>query len=103
MYHISVTLTVQPAALKNIIEYINNYRTEYDLNNYNCTDFALDIAALGGLDLPRTVGHYNAGLISFQGRNPGDLGMDILAGKTPPGGKRNQGQANAPKKSGGCN
>lgn len=52
---------------------IFNHTPNYDLENYNCTDFALDVAAAAGHTLPRNSGWWIFG----SGRNPGRLGEDL--------------------------
>ncbi len=52
---------------------IHNYKASYDLENYNCTDFALDISTAAGHSLPRNSGWWIFG----SGRNPGRFGEDL--------------------------
>ncbi|MNQ85722.1 hypothetical protein D3C85_1008950 [compost metagenome] len=102
LYHVSISTTVNASQLGAAINYINNYPSQYDLNKYNCTDFAIGVAQKGGLNLPQTTGSYDAGVIKFEGRNPGDLGQDLRNAQLPQGVTRNTTKGNAPKKSGGC-
>lgn len=73
-FHISITVSITASQLKKAIKAINGYPSKYDLNNYNCTDFGIEVAKKSGLDLPKTVGKYG---IFFKGNNPSDLGEDI--------------------------
>jgi len=73
-YHVSITINISASELNNIINYIIDYPEKYDLNNYNCSDFGIEVARKGGLALPKTNGSYG---FLFEGRNPGDLGEDI--------------------------
>jgi len=45
----------------------------YQVNTYNCTNFALDALDAGHIYLPRTIGYWIGGM----GIDPGDLGEDI--------------------------
>jgi hypothetical protein len=45
----------------------------YQVNTYNCTNFALDALSAGHIYLPRTIGYWLGGM----GVDPGDLGEDI--------------------------
>lgn len=73
-YHVSISTEVTPDQLKRIINDINNFPDTYSLNDYNCSDFGIQIARKAGLNLPRTVGEYGVFPIKFKGRNPADLG-----------------------------
>lgn len=102
LYHVSIAVEIDATKLANVINYVNSYPKTYDLNNYNCSDFAIGAAGKGGLDLPKTTGSYDAVIINFKGRNPGDLGQDIRNMKTPAGAVKIITKGNAPKKKGGC-
>jgi hypothetical protein len=102
LYHISISVEIDGIELANVIKYVNNYPKTYDLNNYNCSDFAIGAAANGGLDLPKTKGSYDAVIVNFKGHNPGDLGEDIRKMNTPSGATKSTTKGNAPKKKGGC-
>jgi hypothetical protein len=45
----------------------------YNLNDYNCTDFAIGVARAAGWQVPDTQGSWPIG----HGSNPGDLGEDL--------------------------
>ncbi|MES2061127.1 MAG: hypothetical protein V4456_04355 [Bacteroidota bacterium] len=102
LYHVSIAKDISAAQLTSVINYINNYPPTYTLSSYNCTDFALGVAANGGLNLPSTTGTTTQLGLTFTGRNPGDLGEDIRNMTLPPGAVRSQGQSHAPNKSGTC-
>ena len=40
LYHVSISTGIDAGKLTNVINYIDNYPKTYDLNNYNCSDFA---------------------------------------------------------------
>jgi hypothetical protein len=74
-YNIGLTVTVSSSqffAMLNYMYQANNTNT-YNLNSNNCTDFAVDAMAAGGVSIPTTVGSWLGG----QGLDPGDLGQDI--------------------------
>ncbi|MFV0540732.1 MAG: hypothetical protein ACK5MZ_05770 [Aestuariibaculum sp.] len=45
-YHVSISKNISASQLSNIITYIENYPSTYDVRNYNCTDFGIEIAAI---------------------------------------------------------
>lgn len=102
LYHVSISIGIDANKLSSVINYINDYSKTYDLNNYNCSDFAIGAAEKAGLRLPKTTGSYNAVIVNFKGRNPGDLGQDIRDMNTPGGATKSVTKGNAPKKKGGC-
>lgn len=102
LYHVSISIGIDAGKLSSVINYINDYSKTYDLNNYNCSDFAIGAAERGGLKLPKTTGSYNAVIVNFKGRNPGDLGQDIRNMNIPGGATKSVTKGNAPKKKGGC-
>jgi hypothetical protein len=75
-HSIALNITVDAASFFNILNYLeptNNGSTIYDLNSNNCSTFAVNACAAGGITLPRTIGYWPNG----QGMDPGDLGEDI--------------------------
>jgi hypothetical protein len=72
-YDVKIDVNLSSAQLKLVLDYIKVYPNTYDLNNYNCTDFGIKIADLGGVKLKDTIGSWPGG----GGSNPGDLGQDI--------------------------
>lgn len=102
IYDVSITMDVSPGQLTNVINFINEYPEVYDLNNYNCSDFGIDVAEKCGVNLPRTIGVYDKYIFRFEGRNPADLGQDIRSMSLPTEVTRNSTGGNAPTKKGGC-
>ncbi len=74
-YDLKVTINVSGSRLNDVINYTNNYNSVYNLNSFNCTDFALNVASRSGVSLPDNVGSWPGG----SGSNPGNLGQDIRA------------------------
>ncbi len=72
-YDVSITTSISPDQLTDIIDYSINYPTVYNLNTYNCTDFGIEIGNIGGLALPNADGTWIGG----GGSNPGVLGEVI--------------------------
>jgi len=61
-----------------IIELLQRYdHLTYHLNRNNCTDFGLNVAAIGGISLSQTVGSWPLG----RGNNPANAGQSMLEGK----------------------
>ena len=103
-YHVSISKEVSAKEFKKAIKAINNFQNSYDLRNYNCSDFGIEVAGKSGLTLPKTVGKYKKGLITFfEGRNPSDLGEDIRKMSTGNGITINKNKGLAPERKGDCN
>lgn len=74
-YDVQLTLTLNPTQLTDLLNNaISNNSNDYNLNTFNCTNFAVNACNSGGLNLPRTVGIWPGG----RGLNPGNLGKDIM-------------------------
>jgi len=75
-YNISATFTVTNAAFTTMLNSVargNAPGFNYNLDSENCTTFALETLASGGIILPSTIGTWPGGM----GNNPGDFGEDI--------------------------
>ena len=80
-YNVRVTTTISSTQLQSIKNYIINHaHSTYNLDTYNCTDFAIEVGNLGGLSLPDSYGTWTGG----GGSNPGALGQHIR-GMSGPG------------------
>lgn len=101
-FDVSISTTVTSAQLTKVINLINNYPKIYNLEEYNCSDFGIQIGKEAGLSLPATIGKYSNILFKFEGRNPADLGEDIRKVKQTGNIKINNKSGNAPKEKGGC-
>lgn len=75
LYHVSISQNISKDQLTNIINYIINFPSTYNTNDYACTDFAIAIGNLGGMRLPSTTKKS----LNFEGRSPGQLGQEIRA------------------------
>jgi hypothetical protein len=76
IYNISLTATIDNAQFFNMLNYVsqgNNPGYLYNLNNNNCTTFALMALQAGSVNLPTQIGTWPGG----SGYDPGDLGEDI--------------------------
>lgn len=56
-----------------IINYIENYPKNYNVNTYACTDFAIGVGNIAGIPLKSTT----VSSFTFSGRSPGKLGQEI--------------------------
>lgn len=102
-YHVSISVDIDSNQLTNVINYIENYSSSYDWNTYNCTDFGIATASLGGISLPSTIGTKSQwGIPVFEGANPSDLGEDMREFTLPPGATRDDEGGNAPERSDDC-
>lgn len=93
-YDVSVSYTMTATGLNNALAAITYHHEIYDLSHYNCVDFVIDVAAAGGLTLPKTEGWWVFG----SGANPGDFGEDL---RKIPGASLKKGTA--PMNQGSCN
>lgn len=72
-YDVRLDVSVTPEVLGKVLGLIQNYNPVYHLENYNCTNFVLDIADECGLQISRTKGSWVVG----SGLNPGNFGEDL--------------------------
>ena len=93
-----ISTTITGVQLQQIINASTNFTPTYDLNNYNCTDFGIDIGNLSGLGLPAANGTWLGG----NGLNPGALGLYIRNLTPPAGVTTNTAAGNAPATNKGC-
>ncbi|WP_276484337.1 hypothetical protein [Paraflavitalea pollutisoli] len=78
-FNIRLNITMTGDQFMTVMDYITqNEFSQYNINNYNCTNFALNALAYAGINVYTTVGTWPGG----QGYNPGYLGEDIR-GMTP--------------------
>lgn len=72
--NIILNITMSGNQFMNVLDYINQHEfSEYNMNSYNCTTFALGALFSAGINITATQGTWPGG----QGFNPGDLGEDI--------------------------
>ncbi|MCK7559407.1 hypothetical protein MKQ70_32340 [Chitinophaga sedimenti] len=72
-YDVALSIPADAEQFGNALAIIEHYRSTYDLEQYNCTDFALDVMEAAGRQLPRTTAWWLVG----RGRNPASLGEDL--------------------------
>jgi hypothetical protein len=73
-YNISLTVTLDNSQFFNMLNYVSAANSSvYNLNNNNCTSFALRTLAAGNVDISTSFGTWAGG----GGYDPGDLGEDI--------------------------
>jgi len=75
-YDISITTTINSTELTNIINGAKNNPNDYNLNSYNCTDYATEVSGLSGINLPSSYSNWAVG----GGNNPGKIGEIIRGG-----------------------
>lgn len=98
-FDVAISIPINPNQLLDVISYISNSPTSYNLNTYNCTDFAIAVGNLVGLNLPDSYGTWPGG----GGSNPGNLGQEIRNMTFPPNVYRQTTTANAASNKGTCN
>lgn len=101
LYHVSITQDISSGQLTDIVNYSIDFPSTYNTNNYACTDFAINIGNLGGMNLPSTE---TSSLLSnaFAGRSPGLLGQEIRAMNSSSTTTISTTSANSPESQGGC-
>ncbi|MEO1012166.1 MAG: hypothetical protein AAFX53_12720 [Bacteroidota bacterium] len=101
LYHVSISKEVSPAQIKSIIDYVNKYPKQYNLNSYACADFGIKIGNLGGIPLKSTTVEYVLfrGVVEFRGRTPAYLGQEIRTMKETKELKIEKRKGNLPKSS----
>lgn len=81
-YNISLTVQLDNSQFFNMLNYVNgNNNPTYNLNNNNCTSFALHTLEAGNVYIPASFGSWAGG----GGYDPGDLGEDIRNMALQPG------------------
>jgi hypothetical protein len=73
-YDVKLTLTANATQFSAILSGIKAFGGTYNLDNNNCTDFAISIANLASAGITKTLGTW---AVTHQGCNPGDLGEDL--------------------------
>lgn len=77
-YDISLSISLTPDKLSQLISYITSNNRSYDLSTYNCSSYDLSVANnVLSLSLPATTGCWLPNSPSGCGNNPGDLGEDL--------------------------
>ncbi|MEZ4809887.1 MAG: hypothetical protein R2819_05970 [Allomuricauda sp.] len=89
-YDVSLSRNVSGATLGRILDHAINFPRQYNVYNYNCTDYALEIANIAGMNINNAWGVYPTGQ---GGDNPGKLGQ-ILRSRS--GANKNGGRAPLP-------
>jgi hypothetical protein len=97
-YDVSIQLSISSTQLTSIYSDITSANSTYNLNAYNCADFAFDISSSGGLTLPDTYGSWPGG----GGSNPGNLGEDIRSMPSSSDYNVDESAGSAPSNSGDC-
>jgi hypothetical protein len=96
IYSASYTTTISGNQLRDILNSSKHFNSTYDLDTYNCTDFAIEMGNFAGLNLPNCNGSWPGG----SGSNPGTLGMEIRALNTNNGNSTSSGNSSNTNK--GC-
>lgn len=99
-FDVAVKIPINASQLQTIINNsVNSSTSTYNLNSYNCTDFAIKMANLAGLNLPDSYGTWPGG----GGSNPGQLGQNIRGMALPANAVRQTTSTNSAPNSGQCN
>ncbi len=72
-YDVKYTVEVSGEVFWRVLTAIARFKPVYDLENYNCTNFVLDISDVCGLKIPRTKSNWLFG----SSLNPGAFGQDL--------------------------
>lgn len=92
-YSVKWVTEIAADQLVQMIDAIVQYWGTYDIEQYNCANFVVDMAEAGGIRLPRTKGWWYVG----RGLNPGALGEDL---RRLPGSDGHRGKS--PEDAGDC-
>jgi len=98
-YDVSATYTVIPSEFNQIVNYISNPPTNYNLISFNCTNFVYNACLAGGITLPDPNTQLMFG--AAQTMTPGALGTNINALSGMAGINTNGGTT--PNSKGACN
>jgi hypothetical protein len=100
VFDVAVKISINASQLQTIINSsVNSSTSTYNLNSYNCTDFAIKMANLAGLNLSDSYGTWPGG----GGSNPGQLGQNIRGMALPANAVRQTTSTNSAPNSGQCN
>ena len=99
LYHISISKNISSSQLQSIINYIKNFPSTYNVNNYACADFAINIGNLAGMNLPSTTMNE----LTFSGRSPGQLGQEIRSRNSNSTTTISKNKSKSPESQGKCN
>ncbi|TYP98808.1 hypothetical protein C7447_102123 [Tenacibaculum adriaticum] len=94
----NISTTVTGNQLQQILDASINFNATYHLDTYNCTDFAIELGNLAGMNLPESNGNWPGG----GGSNPGTLGQHIRNLNTANNISTNTTGGNAPATNKGC-
>jgi len=97
-YDVSLTLDITASQLEDIIKLTKDFNDNYDLNNNNCTDFAIQIGNKAGLNLPECNSSWGVG----GGSNPAKLGQYLRSSYIPVGSERDTNGGSSPSNKKDC-
>lgn len=72
-YDVKFSKQILGAKVCKVLDYIKNNTPNYNLNSFNCTNFAVKVFSEAGIALPANSGNWPGG----SGLNPGRLGQDL--------------------------
>ncbi|MGE7775197.1 hypothetical protein ACQKLP_10765 [Chitinophaga sp. NPDC101104] len=72
-FDVSWSATLTPDKLERMLQAVKAHPETYNLASYNCVNFVIDVAAAGGITLPRNRTSWIVG----SGLNPGTFGEDL--------------------------
>lgn len=99
-YDVSVTFTVSQGQFTSVLRYISDHAPgNYNLNEFNCMDFALGAMQAAGINLPDNYTQWPLG----GGSNPGRLGQDLRNMSLPAGATRQTSHGQPEQNSSECN
>lgn len=72
-FDVSVSFDFNADQMADVLSFIRGPIPDYQVNDYNCTDFVIELFSKANISLPKTVGYWPRG----QGFNPGNFGQDM--------------------------
>ncbi|MCZ4694503.1 hypothetical protein DWB61_05560 [Ancylomarina euxinus] len=98
-FDVPITKNISRSELNSILTYVYNFRNStYDLNDFNCTDFGINVGNRAGIGLPDSYNSWPEG----GGSKPGSLGQDIRNMQLPSGSTRTTNGQDAPNNINTC-
>jgi hypothetical protein len=95
-YDVSISMNISASILNNIINFASTIPSTYNINQYNCTDYVIDISSFTGHILPNSWAPYPGG----GGSSPSVLGEYIRGLPDSESYTTNKETSNAPTQSG---
>jgi len=103
-YDVKIEKDITSLQLTKIILEAEKFHATYNLENYACVDFGIEIGNLGGMNLPNiTYSGFAYNIYPYEGRIPGGLAEDVMSSVNNVNGTATRETKAAPSSRGNCN